>query len=114
MARQIGRCPHLVQVPVSQLWRAMDRHFDFIVIGAGIAGASVSAHLAAKHRVAVLEMEDVPGFHSTGRSAALYAPNYGPPAMRALTRAARDFYFAPPEGFAEAPLVSPRASLFLM
>lgn len=92
----------------------MTADFDFLVIGAGIAGASVAAHLASRNRVAVLEMEDVPGFHSTGRSAALYAPNYGPACIKALTRAARDFYFSPPDGFAEAPLVSPRSYMFLM
>ena len=88
----------------------MSKDFDIIVIGAGIAGASVAAHLAETHRVAVCEMEEHPGYHTTGRSAAMYEPNYGPPPMLALTRAAgryfrqggfltpRDtIFFAPPE-----------------
>lgn len=66
--------------------------FDVIVIGAGIAGASVAAHLAETHKVLVLDMEERPGFHSTGRSAASYAPNYGPPPIRALTRAALEHF----------------------
>jgi D-arginine dehydrogenase len=51
---------------------------DIIVIGAGIAGASAAAHLASDHKTVMLEMEERPGYHSTGRSAATYEPNYGP------------------------------------
>lgn len=65
---------------------------DIIVIGAGLAGASVGAHLAETHKVVVLEMEDRPGYHSTGRSAAMFEPNYGPAPIRALTRAARPVF----------------------
>ena len=62
--------------------------FDFLVVGAGIAGASVAAHLAEKARVALLEMEDRPGYHTTGRSASSYEPNYGPEPIQILTRVA--------------------------
>ena len=44
--------------------------FDFIVVGAGMAGASVAAALASTARVALIEAERQPGFHATGRSAA--------------------------------------------
>ena len=87
---------------------------DILIIGAGIAGASAGAHLAQHRKVTVLEMEERPGFHSTGRSAAAYEPNYGPPAIRALTRAARDFYYDPPQGFAGAALLEPRDTIFLV
>ncbi len=90
------------------------KSFDIIVIGAGIAGASVAAHLAAKRRVAILEMEERPGVHSTGRSAASYEPNYGPAPMLAFTRASEGFFLEPPNGFADAPLLTPRESLFLV
>ena len=70
----------------------MRTDFDIIIIGAGIAGASVAAHLAETRRVLVLEMEDRPGYHSTGRSAAAFEPNYGPAPIRALTRAARAYF----------------------
>lgn len=87
---------------------------DILVIGAGIAGASVAAHLASNHKVRILEMEERPGHHSTGRSAAAFEPNYGPPAIRALTRAARAFYERPPQNFTATPLLEPRETVFLV
>jgi D-arginine dehydrogenase len=90
----------------------MDTKFDIIILGAGIAGAGIAAHLAETKRVAILEMEDRPGFHTTGRSAATYEPNYGPPSMLAFTRASNDFFVNPPQGFTDGPLLVPRVSLF--
>jgi len=90
----------------------MANNFDIIVIGAGIAGASVAAHLAETKRVLILEMEDRPGFHTTGRSAATFEPNYGPPPILAFTRASHDFFMNPPQGFSDGPLLVPRPSLF--
>jgi D-arginine dehydrogenase len=81
---------------------------DIIVIGAGIAGASVAAHLAETERVVLIEGEDRPGYHSTGRSAALFTEIYGNSLIRALTRASRPFLFAPPPAFSETPLTRPR------
>jgi D-arginine dehydrogenase len=84
---------------------------DFIVIGAGIAGASVAYWLAREARVVVLEREAQPGYHSTGRSAALFMETYGPEQVRALTRASRRFFEDPPAGFVEHPLLAPRGTL---
>jgi len=86
---------------------------DCIVIGGGIAGASVARWLAPQARTIVLERESQPGYHSTGRSAALYMESYGNPQVRALTRASRRFFEQPPEGFAEHPLLTPRGALFV-
>jgi D-arginine dehydrogenase len=86
---------------------------DIIVIGAGIAGASVAAHLAETRRVLLLEREDRPGYHSTGRSAALFTEIYGSAPIRALTRASRKFLFEPPPGFASGPLTRPRGCMHI-
>lgn len=91
----------------------MDQTADFIVIGAGIAGVSVAAELAARARVVLLEMESQPSCHATGRSAAMFAPTYGPPAIRALTRASGAFFQTPPAGFCEVPLLSRRNVLMI-
>ncbi len=84
------------------------RTFDIVVIGAGIAGATAAAHLSVDHRVALVEAEDAPGYHTTGRSAALWVHNYGPPDVRILTGLSRRFFEEPPPGFAETPLMSRR------
>lgn len=94
----------------------MDRKtasFDVAVIGAGIAGASLACELSATHRVVLLEREDQPGYHTTGRSAALFSQTYGPPAIRALSRASAAFYDDPPEGFVSGPLLSPRGVMMI-
>ncbi len=92
----------------------MDTHaVDVIVVGAGIAGATVAAHLAPDHRVALVEAEDAAGYHTTGRSAAIWILNYGPPSVRVLTGLSRAFFEAPPPGFADAPILSPRPVVFL-
>ena len=84
------------------------RNFDVIVIGAGIAGATCAAALAPTHRVALVEAEEAAGYHSTGRSAALWILNYGPPDVRALTGLSRDFFEQPPAGFTEHALTRRR------
>ncbi len=86
---------------------------DVLVIGGGIAGAAAAYHLAGRARAIVLEREDAPGYHSTGRSAAMFTETYGPPAIRRLTAASGPFLRAPPAGFTDVPLLRPRGVLFL-
>lgn len=88
------------------------QHADFVIIGAGIAGASVGYFLAPHGRVVLLERESQPGYHSTGRSAALFLESYGTPQVRALTAASRAFLESP-EGFAEHPVLGPRGCLLV-
>ncbi len=88
-------------------------NWDFIIIGAGIAGASLAYKLAAEGSVLLLERERQPGYHTTGRSAALYAPSYGNAVVRALARASRDFYASPPAGFADVALWHDRDVFFV-
>jgi D-arginine dehydrogenase len=84
---------------------------DFFVIGAGMAGASAAAHLAERGRVILLERESQPGYHSTGRSAALFTETYGNLPVRLLTRASRGFYETRADGLAEHPILTPRGAL---
>ncbi len=84
---------------------------DIIVIGAGMAGASAAAHLAETARVILLEGEDQPGYHSTGRSAALFSETYGNLPVRILTRAGRGFYEERAGGLARHPILTPRGVL---
>ncbi|MEG1279027.1 MAG: FAD-dependent oxidoreductase [Comamonas sp.] len=87
--------------------------WDFIVIGAGMAGSTTAWQLADSATVLVLERESQPGYHTTGRSAALFEEHYGPAQVQALTRASRAFYEQPPSDFADHAIVSPRGVLYV-
>jgi D-arginine dehydrogenase len=90
-----------------------DTFFDVAIIGGGMAGAAAAAYLAPHARVLILEREAQPGYHATGRSAALFSEIYGNAPIRALTRASRAFLVEPPAGFTGTALVSPRGSLYV-
>jgi len=85
---------------------------DFIVVGAGIAGASVGYELALHGTTVVLEREAQPGYHATGRSAALYTENYGNAAIRRLARGSKPFLDDPPEGFGR-PILTRRGAMVI-
>lgn len=84
----------------------MSEQFDFAIVGAGIAGASLAAGLAAHGRIVLLEAEHSPGYHSTGRSAAFWTESYGGPQVQPLTTASGPFLQA--HGF-----LTPRGALTL-
>ncbi|TFI57868.1 FAD-binding oxidoreductase [Sphingomonas parva] len=65
----------------------MSRRADVAIVGAGIAGASLAAEIAGEVSVLLLEAEEQPGYHSTGRSAAFWSETYGGPAVQPLTTA---------------------------
>jgi D-arginine dehydrogenase len=90
-----------------------DQPADFLLIGSGIAAASIGYWLAGHARVVLLEREDQPGYHSTGRSAALFMESYGTPQVRALTMASRAFLQQPPAGFSEHAILTPRGALMV-
>ncbi len=69
----------------------MAERFDYAIVGAGIAGASLAAGLAGGGRVVLLEAEDHPGYHATGRSAAFWTESYGGPLIQPLTTASGPF-----------------------
>ena len=85
---------------------------DIIVIGAGIAGASAAAELAADADVIMLEMESQAGYHASGRSAAYFAAAYGKKIIRDITAGSEYFLRNPPAGFTEVELFRPRDCMF--
>lgn len=90
----------------------MNQTSDVIVIGAGIAGASAAYHLAPTASVTVLEAEDAPGYHTTGRSAALFVPpGRDPSVVGALVNGSESFFTSPPDGFADHELLNPLGAL---
>ena len=89
------------------------QRFDVAVIGGGIAGTSVAAELSKDRRVLLLEMESQPGYHTTGRSAAVYAAVYGPSPIRALTRASRAFLTSPSASHFSTALFRPRPIMMI-
>ena len=68
--------------------------YDIAIVGAGIVGATIAAELVPDARVLLLEAEDQPGYHSTGRSAAFWSETYGGPAIQPLTSASADAFAA--------------------
>ena len=91
----------------------MTETVDFIIIGGGIAGASAAFFLSPHGRTLILEREEFPGYHTTGRSAAFFAETYGNLAVQKLTRASRSFLLSPPTGFSETPLVHERGAVYM-
>ncbi len=89
-------------------------HWQVVIVGAGMAGASVAAELAELGaRVLLLEREGQPGYHSTGRSAALFTLTYGPPVIRALSRASLTTFNAPGDALRPHSLLHSRGAVFL-
>ncbi len=86
---------------------------DVLIVGGGIAGASLGYRLASHRKVILLEREAAPGYHSTGRSAAGLSENLGTRPIRALTALSRPFLQNPPQGFTETALMRPRPWLFV-
>jgi D-arginine dehydrogenase len=84
---------------------------DVLIIGGGMAGASCGYFLAEDAEVVLLEREEQPGYHTTGRSAALFYESYGNATIRKITKATRSFLETPPDGFATGPILSPRGML---
>ncbi len=89
------------------------QRFDALVVGAGIGGATAAAHLAPTRRTALVEAEESAGYHTTGRSAAIWILNYGTADAQLLTAASGPFFRAPPPGFADVPLMAPRPVVHL-
>lgn len=90
-----------------------DISVDVAIVGAGIAGAGLAAHLGAGIDVAILEQESRPGYHSTARSAAIFIRNYGNEAIRALTRASVALFESGDAGLFPTPLLTHRGLMYV-
>jgi D-arginine dehydrogenase len=87
--------------------------FDIVIIGGGIAGASLGAEVAGKRRTLIIEAEDQCGYHSTGRSAAFWLESYGGPEVAKLSAASRDFLDQPPPTFSDQGFLRTRGDLHI-
>lgn len=86
-------------------------HYDIAIVGAGIAGASLAAELAPHASVVLLEAEERPGYHATGRSAAFWDETYGGPGVQPLTTASGEWLRSPPPAFGGESFLSPRGAI---
>jgi D-arginine dehydrogenase len=87
--------------------------WDVAIIGAGMAGASLAHSIGRDLKVLLLEGEDQPGYHATGRSAAFWTESYGGPLVQPLTTASGAFLFEPPMSFSERGFLHARSALHI-
>ena len=92
---------------------SLANQYDAVIVGAGMAGASLGAELAGHMSVLVVEAEEQPGYHATGRSVAFWSESYGGPHIRPLTRASYPLLARPEADFAECGFLSARGALHI-
>ena len=88
-------------------------NLDILIVGGGIAGASVGAEIAARRPTLIIETEEHCGYHSTGRSAAFFLESYGGPVVARLSTASAEFLHNPPQEFADGTFLRERGALHL-
>lgn len=87
---------------------------DVIIIGGGMAGLSLAARIAPERRVVLIEQEEQPCVHASGRSAAVFVPNLGDALVRRLTALSRALFDARDPAWHPDPLLTPRGLLHLV
>lgn len=88
-------------------------NWDIVIVGGGIAGASLGAEVAGKRRTLIIEAEDHCGYHSTGRSAAFFLESYGGPQVAKLSSASAAFLANPTADFADGSFLHKRGGIHL-
>ena len=91
----------------------MSEFFDVVIVGGGIAGASLGAEVAGLRRTLIVEAEEHCGYHSTGRSAAFFLESYGGPDVAELTIASGPLLESPPPDFSERSFLHRRGAVHL-
>lgn len=91
----------------------MTQGCDIIIVGGGLAGMSIGALLAEHADVVVLEAEDAPGYHATGRSVAFWTESYGGPAVQPLTSASGAMLGRPDPALSETGFLGPRGAFHI-
>jgi len=86
---------------------------DILVVGGGMAGFSIAAGLARSARVLLIEQEDQPAYHASGRSVAFWEESYGGPGVQPLTSASGPLLARPDPAFSEEPFLGPRGALHI-
>ena len=86
-------------------------HFDVVIVGGGIAGASLGFEITNRCSVLIVEAEEFCGFHATGRSAAFWLESYGGPTIGLLAAASRAFREWPPEDFSDQSFLHERGAV---
>jgi len=91
------------------------RAYDVIIVGAGIAGASLAYFLSRRGLgdVVVLEREAQPGSHTTARSAATLVELDPIPTLRRLKVLGARFLLDLPHGFSANPILDAKGALSL-
>lgn len=92
---------------------ALPSDIDVLIVGAGIAGASLAAGLGPYRRVLMIEAEDAPGYHATGRSAAFWQESYGGVGVQPLTAASFEALANPHPDFSDRPFLLPRTAVMI-
>jgi len=87
--------------------------YDVVIVGGGIAGASLGAEIAHARRTLIVEAEEHCGYHATGRSAAFWLESYGGPTVALLTSASRNFLDRPAADFADDGFLHMRGDLHI-
>ena len=89
--------------------------FDYVIVGAGFAGAATAYQLARRGvaRILLLEQESIPGFHSSGRNAAMLRQCISEPELTKLARAGANFIRQLPGDWPEPVPFKPNGSLLL-
>ena len=87
--------------------------FDVLIVGGGIAGASLGAQIAGQVRTGIIEAESHCGMHATGRSAAFWLESYGGPNVAVLSAASHEFLERPPSDFSELGFLRTRGAVHL-